>query len=183
MFSLQLLSASSWLHVKVRLLIKSFSLIYIMRHWKICLNLRDPMGPSPPTPSPRFVKVAQFNFLISCVRECLRVTSWLCFISGDPGTQQGLCVAPWNRSTAVSAWIGRNLLLRLSCFAEQWFALISLIWIPISATLAQLWRTSLAFPRLLHMQKKKKKPCSENASETLNKTAEIQLCSRKNKTF
>lgn len=149
MFCLQLLWASSWLHVKVRLLIKSFSLIYIMRHWKICLNLRDPMGSC----SFHSISTASLRYP-SLTSSSQRVTSdWLCFISGDPETQQGLCVAPWNRSTAVSAWIGRNLLLRLLCFAEQWFALISLIWILIPGTLAQLWRTSLAFQRLLHMQK------------------------------
>lgn len=154
MFCLQLLWASSWLHVKVRLLIKSFSLIYIMRHWKICLNLRDPMGPLLPLHLHCFLKVAQFKFPISCVHACVRVCDvWLCFISDDPETQQGLSVAPWHRSTAVSAWIGRNLLQRLFCFAQQWFALISLIWIQISGTSAQLWRTSLAIPLLLRMQK------------------------------
>lgn len=53
----------------------------------------------------------------------------------------------------MSAWIGRNLLLRLFCFAQQWFALISLTWIQISGTWAQLWRTSLVIPLLLRMQK------------------------------
>lgn len=180
-FCPQFLWASSWLRVKVRLLIKSFTLIYIMRHWKICLNLRDPIGPSPihSIPIASLRSPSPTSSSPACLHACLRVTP-----DCDPQTQQGLCAAPWGASAAASVSTGRNLLLRWFGTAERWFGLISPTGIPFSDTWAQLWRASFAIPLLLHVQKKKpmtvdgfkfkekKNTCGENASVILNKAAE-----------
>lgn len=148
--------ASSWLHVKVRLLIKSFALICIMRHWKICLNLRDPVGPLLPLRLHRFILAAQFKFpgfcvlCVSCVWRLTVLRQWwsrnatrfVCAAAQDTEGGAQLCLPS----------IGRNLLLVLFCFARHWFALISPIWIEIAAPLIQLWRASSAFSLLLHTQ-------------------------------
>lgn len=115
--------AELWLHVKVKLLIKSISLICIMNCCKIYQGLKDPAGP--------FLSLLHWgspSLFISVTSACIHQLS---ATNSTRSVYVSMCVASetgW-RSTAVSGSTGSNLLLFLFSFAEQLYTFIRLVWI------------------------------------------------------
>lgn len=96
------------LHVKVTLLIKSISLIFIINCSKIFLGPKRPTGPSPFPTSPLLWAVSKFQGFSVC-------DVWLC-APVITQTQQGLCVQQAKQGGGAQLWLVQLAGLCCSCF-------------------------------------------------------------------